>query len=109
MGTVGSGSIHLLNGLYDAKKSHTPVFAISGQVPSEEIGSDVFQEVDNDRLFADVAAFTRTVTSPAQLPLLLEQAVNAAYAAPGVAVLAQDQDRRDGQGDQRRDGRPGHQ
>src|ERR1700759_2903379 len=53
MGTVGPGAIHLLNGLYDAKKSHTPVLAICGQVPREEIGSDFFQEVDNDRLFAD--------------------------------------------------------
>ena len=33
MGTVGPGSIHLLNGLYDAKKSHAPVLAIAGQVP----------------------------------------------------------------------------
>ena len=33
MGTVGPGSIHLLNGLYDAKKSHAPVLAICGQVP----------------------------------------------------------------------------
>ena len=57
LGTVGPGSIHLLNGLYDAKKSHAPVLAICGQVPSEEIGSDFFQEVDNDRLFADVGAF----------------------------------------------------
>ncbi len=87
MGTVGPGSIHLLNGLYDAKKSHAPVLAICGQVPSEEIGSDFFQEVDNDQLFSDVAVFARTVTDPAQMPLLLEQAVNAAYAASGVAVL----------------------
>ena len=34
MGTVGPGSIHLLNGLYDAKKSHAPVLAICGQVPA---------------------------------------------------------------------------
>jgi pyruvate dehydrogenase (quinone) len=87
MGTVGPGSIHLLNGLYDAKKSHAPVLAICGQVPSEELGSDFFQEVDNDRLFADVAVYCQTVTSPAQLPLMLEQAVNAAYAQQGVAVL----------------------
>jgi pyruvate dehydrogenase (quinone) len=87
MGTVGPGSIHLLNGLYDAAKSHTPVLAICGQVPSAEIGSDYFQEVDNDRLFADVAVFARTVTTAAQLPQLLEQAVNAAYAEQGVAVL----------------------
>ena len=87
MGTVGPGSIHLLNGLYDAKKSHVPVLAICGQVPSSEIGSQYFQEVDNDLLFTDVAEFRATVISPEQFPRLLEQAVNAAYARPGVAVL----------------------
>ena len=56
-----------INGLYDAKKSHAPVLAICGQVPSQEMGSDFFQEVDNDRLFADVAVFARTVTSASQM------------------------------------------
>jgi len=87
MGTVGPGAIHLLNGLYDAKKSHAPVLAICGQVPREDIGSDFFQEVDNDALFADVAVFNRTVTNVDQLPLLIEQAGNAALHERGVAVL----------------------
>ncbi len=87
MGTVGPGAIHLLNGLYDAKKSHAPVLAICGQVPREEMGSEFFQEVDNDALFADVAVFNRTVTHVDQLPLLIEQAGNAALQASGVAVL----------------------
>lgn len=86
-GTVGPGSIHLLNGLYDAKKSHTPVLAICGQVPREEMGSDFFQEVDNDVLFADVSVFCQTVTSVDQLPGVLEQAVNTALSERGVAVL----------------------
>jgi pyruvate dehydrogenase (quinone) len=42
MGTVGPGSLHLLNGLYDAKKSHAPVLAVCGQVPLAELGSDFF-------------------------------------------------------------------
>jgi pyruvate dehydrogenase (quinone) len=87
MGTVGPGSLHLLNGLYDAHKSHAPVLAICGQVPIGELGSDFFQEVDNDVVFADVAEFCQTITSPKQMPGLLEQAVNAAYARPGVSVL----------------------
>jgi pyruvate dehydrogenase (quinone) len=87
MGTVGPGAIHLLNGLYDAKKSHAPVLAITGQVPREEIGSDFFQEVDNDALFADVAVFTQTVSSIDQLPQLIEQAGNAALQEQGVAVI----------------------
>lgn len=87
MGTVGPGAVHLLNGLYDAKKTRTPVLAICGQVPREELGSDYFQEVDNDVLFADVAVFNRTVVSVDQLPELIEQAGNAALAQGGVAVL----------------------
>jgi pyruvate dehydrogenase (quinone) len=87
MGTVGPGSIHLLNGLYDAKKSHAPVLAICGQVPLAELGSDFFQEVDNDAVFRDVSVFCRTLTSAEQLPGLLEQAVQLALETPGVAVL----------------------
>ncbi|MFJ2634530.1 thiamine pyrophosphate-dependent enzyme [Streptomyces sp. NPDC087422] len=88
MGTVGPGSVHLLNGLYDAAKSHTPVLAIAGQVPLSELGSDYFQEVDNDALFSDVAVFRATVTSPEQMPLLLETAVRTALGRKGVAVLS---------------------
>lgn len=87
MGTVGPGSIHLLNGLYDAAKSRTPVLAIAGQVPVTDMGSDYFQEVDNDALFSDVAAFHATISSPDQLPQLLETAVRNAVGRKGVAVL----------------------
>ncbi|MFE4924061.1 thiamine pyrophosphate-dependent enzyme [Streptomyces sp. NPDC056661] len=87
MGTVGPGSIHLLNGLYDAAKSRTPVLAIAGQVPLTDMGSDYFQEVDNDALFSDVAVFRATISSPDQLPQLLETAVRNALGRKGVAVL----------------------
>jgi pyruvate dehydrogenase (quinone) len=87
MGTVGPGSVHLLNGLYDAAKSHAPVLAIAGQVPLAEVGTDYFQEVDNDLLFKDVAVFRATVTSPEQMPGLLEMAVRNAIGKGGVAVL----------------------
>ncbi|WP_299051597.1 thiamine pyrophosphate-dependent enzyme [uncultured Nocardioides sp.] len=86
-GTVGPGSVHLLNGLYDAKKSHAPVLAICGQVPRADIGSDLFQEVDNHVLFADVAEYRATVTDPTQLAHVLEQAGNAALASGGVSVV----------------------
>ena len=88
MGTVGPGALHLLNGLYDAAKSHAPVLAICGQVPVAELGTDYFQEVNNDVVFSNVAVFARTVTSVSQLPQMLEQAVNAAIQQQGVAVLS---------------------
>ncbi|WP_042433482.1 thiamine pyrophosphate-dependent enzyme [Streptacidiphilus anmyonensis] len=87
MGTVGPGSVHLLNGLYDAAKSRTPVLAIAGQVPSAEMGGDYFQEVDNDLLFRDVAVYRATVTSADQMPRMLETAVRSAMGERGVAVL----------------------
>ncbi|WP_458248733.1 thiamine pyrophosphate-dependent enzyme [Streptomyces sp. MAI_2237] len=87
MGTVGPGSVHLLNGLYDAAKSHTPVLAIAGQVPLAELGTDYFQEVDNDALFSDVAVFRATITSADQMPQMLETAVRHALGRKGVAVL----------------------
>lgn len=87
-GTVGPGGIHLLNGLYDAAKSHAPVLAIAGQVPLADLGSDYFQEVDNDRLFSDVAVFTQTITSPEQVPVVVDQAISAALSRRGVAVLS---------------------
>ncbi|MFF4579925.1 thiamine pyrophosphate-dependent enzyme [Streptomyces sp. NPDC001389] len=86
-GTVGPGSVHLLNGLYDAAKSHAPVLAICGQVPLAEMGTDYFQEVDNEQLFRDVAVHRATVTSPQQMPRMLEAAVRAAVGRGGVAVL----------------------
>lgn len=87
MGTVGPGSLHLINGLYDAKKSHAPVLAICGQVPTMSMGTDSFQEVNNDSVFADVSVYRATVTAPAQMPFLLQEAVNTAIALNGVSVL----------------------
>jgi pyruvate dehydrogenase (quinone) len=104
MGTVGPGSLHLLNGLYDARKSHAPVLALCGQVPLAEVGSNFFQEVNNDAVFADVAEFCATISSPAQMPGLLEQAVQSALAAPGVSVLTLPGD----VGSQKAQGSPAH-
>jgi pyruvate dehydrogenase (quinone) len=87
-GTVGPGAIHMLNGLYDAAKSHAPVLAIAGQVPLSEVGGDYFQEVDNDALFRNVALFTHTITSTEQVPRVVNRAIEMARNGRGVAVLS---------------------
>lgn len=85
---AGPGAIHLLNGLYDAKEDNAPVLVLSGQVPSEQLGTGHFQEIHLTRMFEDVAVFNEQVASPEQLPALLNQAIRTAYAKRGVAVLA---------------------
>ena len=84
---AGPGAIHLQNGLYDAKKDKTPVLAIVGQVASSSVGTDTFQELKLESMFEDVSVYNRRVQNAEQLPDMLNQAVRAAYAEKGPAVL----------------------
>jgi pyruvate oxidase len=88
MGTTGPGGIHLLNGLYDAKKDHAPVIAITGQVATGSIGTESHQEVRLERLFADVAVYSQTITTEAQVPKVFLEACHAAIAHRGVAHIS---------------------
>jgi pyruvate oxidase len=87
MGIAGPGAIHLLNGLYDAKLDKAPVLAIVGQVETDLMGTDFFQEVDLAYLFKDVAVYSQMVMSAEQLPAVLNQAIRTAYDKKGVSVL----------------------
>ena len=77
-GTVGPGALHLINGLYNAKKARVPVLAITGQVPSIEIGTGYFQEVDLKKTFDDVCGFQAVIRSADQTPRLLNKAIQIA-------------------------------
>ncbi|MDQ3270197.1 MAG: thiamine pyrophosphate-binding protein [Pseudomonadota bacterium] len=87
VGTAGPGAIHLLNGLYDARFDHAPVIAITGQVATGFIGTEHHQEVHLERLFADVAVYSQTLTSPEQVPAVFLEACRAAIAHRGVAHI----------------------
>lgn len=84
---AGPGAIHLLNGLYDAKLDKVPVLAITGQIESDQLGTDFFQEVNLERMFDDVAVYNQRIMSAEQLPAVVNQAIRTAYAKKGVSVL----------------------
>jgi thiamine pyrophosphate-dependent acetolactate synthase large subunit-like protein len=86
-GSTGPGSTHLVAGLYEACRDHAPVLALSGQMPRQLQGLDYFQATDPDLLFRDVSLYTETISSPAQAPAVIHQAIAAAYAGRGVAHL----------------------
>ena len=86
-GTTGPGSTHLVAGLYEASRDHAPVLAVSGQMPRKLLGQEYFQATDPALLFRDLALYTETITSPAQAPAVIHQAIGAAYAGRGVAHL----------------------
>jgi pyruvate dehydrogenase (quinone) len=86
-GTTGPGSNHLVAGLYEASRDHAPVLALSGEMPRQLQGIDYFQATNPDLLFRDVSLYTETISSPAQAPAVIHQAIAAAYAGRGVAHL----------------------
>ncbi len=87
LSTGGPGATHLLTGLYDAKMDHAPVLAIAGQAEATARGASYQQEMNLDRVFADVANFVQEAAAPAQVRHLVDRGVRIAKAQNGVAVL----------------------
>ena len=88
VGCQGPGAIHLLNGLYDAALDHVPVLAITGQIPRDEIGTGKPQEINQLRLFGDVAVYNQEVRSADNLEAVLTRAVQEALYRKGVAHVS---------------------
>jgi pyruvate dehydrogenase (quinone) len=86
-GSCGPGNLHLINGLYDAQRSRTPVLAIAAQIPSAEIGGGYFQETHPQNLFRECSVYCEMVSDPSQMPYVLENAIRAAVGERGVAVI----------------------
>src|SRR5712672_4521282 len=67
LATSGPGGIHLLNGLYDAKLDGQPVLAVTGHHFHDLIDTHSQQDVNLDRLFADVAVYNTRVMGSAHV------------------------------------------
>ncbi|MES1250020.1 MAG: thiamine pyrophosphate-binding protein, partial [Chitinophaga rupis] len=87
IGSCGPGNMHLINGLYDAHRSYAPVLAIATHIPSTEIGTGYFQETDPKALFKDCSHYCELVSSGAQMPRILQTAMQHAIGRGGVAVV----------------------
>src|SRR5262244_1960155 len=86
-GSCGPGNLHLINGLYDAHRSHAPVLAIAAHIPSTEIGTDYFQATHPESLFRECSHYVELVSQPDQLPQILLRAMRVAVGEKGVAVV----------------------
>jgi pyruvate dehydrogenase (quinone) len=86
-GSCGPGNLHLINGLFDCHRSRLPVLAIAAHIPSAEIGSGYFQETHPEQLFQECSSYCELVSSPAQMPRVLETAIRRAVAERCVCVI----------------------
>ena len=87
LSTGGPGATHLITGLYDAKLDHMPVIAICGQAETTVRGASYQQELNLDRMFADVAGFVQEAATASQLRHLIDRSFRTAIAHDAVSVL----------------------
>ncbi len=87
LATSGPGGLHLLNGLYDAKMDGQPVLAITGHHYHDLIDTFAQQDINLDRVFADVSLYSTRVMGPAHVRNVTDLACRTALSYRGVAHI----------------------
>jgi pyruvate dehydrogenase (quinone) len=87
LATSGPGGVHLLNGLYDAKLDGQPVLAITGHHYHDLIDTFAQQDINLDRVFADVAHYSTRVMGPTHVQNVTDLACRTALAYRGVSHI----------------------
>jgi acetolactate synthase-1/2/3 large subunit len=86
--TSGPGATNLVTGLAAAYMDSSPVVAITGQVPTNLIGRDAFQEVDITGITLPVTKHNFLVKDPKCLPDILRKAFHIAKTGrPGPVLV----------------------
>src|SRR5580698_7062940 len=65
-GSCGPGSLHFINGLYEANRNRAPVILIASQILRREIGFDFIQEVDFKQVYQGCSVFCEMILTPDQ-------------------------------------------
>jgi pyruvate dehydrogenase (quinone) len=86
-GTCGPGSLHFINGLYEANRNRAPVILIATQIIRDDIGFQSIQEIDFNDVFKGCSVFCETIVTPEQARRKTVAACQAALTKRGVAVL----------------------
>src|SRR5258708_13491263 len=65
-GSCGPGSLHFINGLYEANRNRAPVILIATQIMRQDIGFESIQEIDFDDVFKGCSVFCEMIFAPEQ-------------------------------------------
>jgi len=86
--TSGPGATNLITGLADAQLDSTPLVCITGQVPSNLLGWDAFQEQDMISITIPVTKWNYQVTRAEEIPEALAKAFYVARSGrPGPVLV----------------------
>lgn len=86
-GSVGPGSLHFINGLYEANRNRSPVVLIATQLIRKDLGFSAVQEIDYSKAYSDCSVFCEMILTPDQARRKMVAACQAALTKRGVAVL----------------------
>jgi pyruvate dehydrogenase (quinone) len=65
-GSCGPGSLHFINGLYEANRNRAPVILIASQIVRRDLGFDSVQEVDLAEVYKGCSVFSEMILTPEQ-------------------------------------------
>lgn len=86
--TSGPGATNLITGIATAYMDSIPIVAITGQVPSELLGRDVFQEVDITGACAPFIKHSYLVKKVQDIPRIMREAFHiASTGRPGPVLI----------------------
>jgi acetolactate synthase-1/2/3 large subunit len=86
--TSGPGATNLITAIADAMLDSVPIIAITGQVPSSQLGTDAFQEVDTYGLTIPISKHNYLVRSARELLDIVPEAFRIAESGrPGPVVI----------------------
>jgi acetolactate synthase-1/2/3 large subunit len=91
--TRGPGACNAAIGIHTAAQDSTPMVVLVGQVDTETVDREAFQEIDYRRMFGSVAKWVAQVDRAERIPEYLSRAfVTAMSGRPGPVVLALPED-----------------
>ncbi|TGM59577.1 biosynthetic-type acetolactate synthase large subunit [Leptospira meyeri] len=86
--TSGPGATNLITGLTDAKLDSIPILAITGQVSTDAIGTDAFQEADIFGITIPITKYNALIKKADDLSRHFEEAIKIAMGGrPGPVLL----------------------
>jgi acetolactate synthase-1/2/3 large subunit len=86
--TSGPGATNLITGIATAYMDSIPIVAITGQVPTDVLGRDVFQEADITGACAPFVKHSYLVKDVSQLPRIIREAFHiASTGRPGPVLI----------------------
>ena len=86
--TSGPGATNLVTGIADAMIDSTPLVCITGQVPSNLLGSDAFQETDIIGISTPVTKWSYQITRVEEIPAIIAKAFYIARSGrPGPVLI----------------------